>query len=161
MDCSVSAFFALYFCYRLLERNEQDISISRAEHKVIYAYEAGEELTVENARKHMSCHPRCRDKFSSNSNGHQHNGLYNDSEGVDFFLTSCCHVLPLIPVIAGLSYEVLRLSAKMKDNPLMNFLIMPGLLLQRLTAKEPDDKQIEVAITALKEVLKLEAENAA
>jgi uncharacterized protein YqhQ len=67
--------------------------------------------------------------------------------------------LVLIPVIAGLSYELLRLSAKITDNPLLNILVLPGLMLQRLTTREPDDAQIEVAIAAVQEVLKLEEGN--
>ena len=63
----------------------------------------------------------------------------------------------LLPLLAGVSYEVLKLSSRLKDNPLMGIIILPGLLLQRMTAKEPDDSQIEVAIAALKEVLKMEA----
>ena len=91
-----------------------------AEHKVIYAYEAGEELTVENARKHMSCHPRCGTSFLL---------IVMVISIMVFimipkewtFVDKLLSRIALIPVIAGLSYEVLRLSAKMKDNPLMNF----------------------------------------
>jgi uncharacterized protein YqhQ len=61
--------------------------------------------------------------------------------------------LILIPLIAGISYEILKLSAKMEHNLLMHFLIQPGLLLQRLTTREPDEAQIEVAVRALREVL--------
>ncbi len=68
--------------------------------------------------------------------------------------------LVLIPLIAGLSYEFLRLSAKMKQNALMHMLILPGLMLQRLTTREPDEAQIEVAVKALEEVLALEEANA-
>lgn len=131
-----------------------------AEHKVIFAFEAGEELTVDNARKHTPYHPRCGTSFLL---------IVMVISIMVFimipkewtFVDKLLSRIALIPLIAGISYEVLRLSAKMKDNLFMNFLIMPGLLLQRLTAKEPDDKQIEVAITALKEVLKFEAGNAA
>lgn len=131
-----------------------------AEHKVIYAYEAGEELTVEHAKKYTPYHPRCGTSFLM---------IVMVISIMVFimipkewsFVDKLLSRIALIPVIAGLSYEALRLSAKMKDNPFMNFLIMPGLLLQRLTAKEPDDRQIEVAITALKEVLKFEASNVA
>jgi uncharacterized protein YqhQ len=66
----------------------------------------------------------------------------------------------LIPLVAGSSFELLRLSAKMKDNVFMGLAIQPGLLLQRLTTREPDDAQLEVAISALSEVLKLEEEHA-
>jgi uncharacterized protein YqhQ len=66
--------------------------------------------------------------------------------------------LVLIPIIAGVSYETLKLSAKMKDNQLVGILIVPGLILQALTTREPDDDQIQVAIHALEEVLAMEKE---
>jgi uncharacterized protein YqhQ len=68
--------------------------------------------------------------------------------------------LVLIPLIAGISYELLKLSAKMEHNFIMHLLIQPGLFLQRLTTREPDESQIEVAVEALQEVLKLEDANA-
>lgn len=66
----------------------------------------------------------------------------------------------LIPLIAGISYEFLKLSAKIKNNPIVKILIQPGLMLQKLTTREPDESQIEVAIKALEEVLRLEESNA-
>jgi uncharacterized protein YqhQ len=125
-----------------------------AEHKVIYAYEAGEECTVENARKHKPYHPRCGTSFLL---------IVMIISIVTFmfipqdwsFLEKLIARIILLPVLAGISYEVLKLSSKLKDNPLIGILILPGLLLQRLTAKEPDDSQIEVAIAALNETLKM------
>lgn len=67
--------------------------------------------------------------------------------------------LVLIPAIAGLSFEFLRFSSKMKDSALIRILIQPGLLMQRLTTREPDDSQIEVAVRALEEVLVIEEKN--
>jgi uncharacterized protein YqhQ len=64
--------------------------------------------------------------------------------------------LVLLPLIAGLSYEFIRYSAKKRGNPLIEFLILPGLLLQRLTTREPSDDQIEVAIRAMSEALAME-----
>ncbi len=130
-----------------------------AEHKVIHAYEQGKELTVENARGYSTRHPRCGTSFLmivmvmsilifSVIPQHWH------------FLYKFLARLVLIPVIAGSSFELLKLSARLKDNPVMGLMIKPGLLLQRLTTREPDDAQIEVAITALNEVLRLEEENA-
>ncbi len=126
-----------------------------AEHKVIYAFEAGEECTVENARKYLPFHPRCGTSFLL---------IVMIISIVTFmfipqewtFLEKLLARIILLPALAGISYEVLRLSAKLKNNPFMSILILPGLLLQRMTAKEPDDSQIEVAIAALKEVLKLD-----
>lgn len=127
-----------------------------AEHKVIYAYEAGEECTVENARKHVPYHPRCGTSFLL---------IVMIVSIVTFmfipqewsFVEKLLARIVMLPLLAGFSYEVLRLSSKLKDNPLMGILIFPGLLLQRMTAKEPDDSQIEVAIAALSEVLKMDA----
>jgi uncharacterized protein YqhQ len=130
-----------------------------AEHKVIHAYEEGLELTVENARKHSPLHPRCGTSFLM---------IVMVVSILVFsfipqywpFLYKFLSRVVLIPIIAGTSFELLKLSAKMKDNPVMNAMIQPGLLLQRLTTREPDDSQLEVAIMALEEVLKLEEEHA-
>lgn len=63
---------------------------------------------------------------------------------------------PLIPVIAGVSYEVLRLTAKLSNSKLFSFLSAPGMFLQRLTAKHPDDSQLEVGVVSLLQVMELE-----
>jgi uncharacterized protein YqhQ len=126
-----------------------------AEHKVIYTFEAGEECTVENARKYEPYHPRCGTSFLL---------IVMIISIVTFmfipqewtFVEKLLARIVLLPVLAGISYEVLKLSARLKNNPFMSILISPGLMLQRMTAKEPDDSQIEVAIAALKEVLKIE-----
>ncbi len=131
-----------------------------AEHKVIHAYEEGRELTIDNAREYSTLHPRCGTSFLL---------IVMVVSILVFsfipqhwpFLYKFLSRIVFIPLIAGFSFEFLKLSAKWKDNPVMNFLIKPGLLLQRLTTKEPDDVQIEVALSALKEVLILEDENAA
>lgn len=131
-----------------------------AEHKVIYAYEAGEALTVENAKKYKPYHPRCGTSFLlivmviSIL-------VFSTIPQTWSFAGKAASRLVLIPLIAGVSYEVLRLSAKMKHNPLMGVVVLPGLLLQRLTVREPDAAQIEVALTAMSEVLKLEGADAA
>jgi uncharacterized protein YqhQ len=125
-----------------------------AEHKVIYAYEANEELTIENAKKYRPYHPRCGTSFLL---------IVMVISIIVFlaipqdwtFMEKLISRLMLIPAIAGISYEVLRFSAKKKDDRFMGLLILPGLLLQRLTVREPDDSQIEVAVTAMKEVLTL------
>lgn len=130
-----------------------------AEHKVIYAYEAGEALTVENAKKYTPYHPRCGTSFLL---------IVMVVSILVFslipqtwsFAAKALSRMVLIPLIAGVSYEVLRLSARMKNHPLMGMIVLPGLLLQRLTVREPDAAQIEVALTAMQEVLKLEGEAA-
>lgn len=129
-----------------------------AEHKVIYTYEAGEDLTIENARKHKPFHPRCGTSFLL---------IVMIISIVMFilipqhwtFLEKLLARIFLVPIIAGLSYEILRFSVIFSKKGILSVLIQPGLLLQRLTVREPDDSQIEVAITALKEILKLDSHN--
>ncbi|HMK43003.1 MAG TPA: DUF1385 domain-containing protein [Dissulfurispiraceae bacterium] len=126
-----------------------------AEHKVIYAFEAKEPLTVESARKYKPFHPRCGTSFLL---------IVMMISIVTFmfipqdwpFIEKLLARIVLIPLIAGVSYETLRLSARFSEHPVMGFLVWPGLLLQRLTVREPDDSQIETAIAALNAVLKLE-----
>ncbi|MBI4690798.1 MAG: DUF1385 domain-containing protein [Nitrospirae bacterium] len=131
-----------------------------AEHKVIHAYEAGKELNVDNVRHFSPLHPRCGTSFLLIVMIISILIFSFIPQSWPFFYKFLSRLV-LIPLIAGLSYEILKLSSKMKDNAVVNLLIMPGLFLQRLTTREPDNKQIEVAITALKEVLEFEVENVA
>lgn len=127
-----------------------------AEHKVVYTWEAGEALTVENARRKQRQHPRCGTSFlmivmlvaiAAFS------VLKFDSLPLNF----CVRVL-MIPVIAGVSYEIVRASARTSARWFFSTITRPGLWLQNLTTREPDDSQLEVAIFALEESLKLEPE---
>jgi len=130
-----------------------------AEHKVIHAYEEGKDLTLENVRDNSPLHPRCGTSFLM---------IVMVFSILVFsfipqhwpFLFKFLSRIVLIPLIAGSSFEFLKFSSKWSHNPLMHLLIYPGLLLQRLTTREPDDAQLEVALSALREVLKLEEENA-
>jgi len=130
-----------------------------AEHKVIHAYEAGRELDVESVRVFSPHHPRCGTSFLlivmviSIL-------VFSFVPQIWPFWGKFLSRLILIPLIAGISYELLRLSAKMKENSVIRLMILPGLLLQKLTTREPDDSQIEVAIRAVKEVLLLEEKDA-
>jgi uncharacterized protein YqhQ len=130
-----------------------------AEHKTIHAYEAGMELTVENVKKYSPLHPRCGTSFLLIVMVVSILVFSFIPQGWPF-LYKFLSRLVLIPFIAGSSFELLKFSAKVKDRPVMRLMIQPGLLLQRLTTKEPDDSQIEVAIRALSAVLKMEEENA-
>jgi len=130
-----------------------------AEHKVIHAYEGGQELTVESVRRYSPLHPRCGTSFLMIVMVVSILIFSFIPQDWPFLYKFLARVV-LIPFIAGTSFEILKLSARWKDNPLMNLVIQPGLLLQRLTTREPDDAQIEVAISALKEVLRLEEEHA-
>lgn len=130
-----------------------------AEHKVIHAYEHGKELTIENIRQFSPLHPRCGTSFLMIVMVVSILVFSVIPQQWPFAYKFLSRII-LIPLIAGSSYELLRMSAKFKDNAVMNLLILPGLLLQRLTTREPDEAQIEVALNALLEVLKLEDEHA-
>lgn len=118
-----------------------------AEHKAIFAYEAGEGLNVENTRKYSRLHPRCGTSFLL------------IVVVVSIFVFAFLGLEPLwwrilsrvllMPLVAGISYEVLKFSGRHAGSILCRWLITPGLLLQKLTTREPDDSQIEVAIAAL------------
>lgn len=130
-----------------------------AEHKVIHAYEAGKELTLESVRAYSPLHPRCGTSFLMIVMVVSILIFSFIPQYWPFIYKFLARVV-LIPLIAGTSFELLKLSAKWKDNAFMNLMIQPGLLLQRLTTREPDDAQLEVAISALREVLVLEEEHA-
>ncbi|MBR4111206.1 MAG: DUF1385 domain-containing protein [Clostridia bacterium] len=123
-----------------------------AEHKSIFCYENGEELTVENVKKYTRFHPRCGTSFL----------LFVMVVSILVFsvmgrfesrLLNVLIRIALMPVIAGLSYEIIRFAGKNVDNKWVSWLSKPGLWLQRLTTREPDEKQIEVAIASLKAVI--------
>jgi uncharacterized protein YqhQ len=124
------------------------------EHKVIHAYENRRELTVNSVKDYSPLHPRCGTSFLlivMIISMFTFSFIPQEWSFTYKFLLR----LIFIPLIAGLSFEFLKLSSRMKNNPIMHVLIQPGLLLQRLTTREPDDAQIEVAIRALEEVLKI------
>jgi uncharacterized protein YqhQ len=126
-----------------------------AEHKVIGAFEAGEPLTVENARKYTCVHPRCGTSFLMVVMVLSIM-LFSIIPGTWPLWAKAASRVVLLPVIAGLSYEFIKYSAKKRGSRVMEALIYPGLLLQRLTTREPSDDQLEVAIKAMDEALALE-----
>jgi uncharacterized protein YqhQ len=128
-----------------------------AEHKAINAYEAGEELQPEIVQRYSQIHPRCGTAFL----------LWVMVIAIFVFAffgrpawywLIATRIL-LLPVIAGLAYELIRFAGKHQDNRILMSLLAPGMWLQRLTTREPSLDQIEVSIRALKEVLSLEAKD--
>jgi uncharacterized protein YqhQ len=126
-----------------------------AEHKAINAYEAGEELEPETVQRYSLIHPRCGTAFL----------LWVMVIAIFVFAffgrptwywLIATRIL-LLPVIAGLAYELIRFAGKHSDNPILMTLLAPGLWLQRLTTREPSLDQLEVSIRALKGVLSLES----
>jgi len=125
-----------------------------AEHKSIFTFEAGEELTVENVRKYSCLHPRCGTSFLLIVMLVSILVFSLIPKLWPFYFKAGSRVV-LLPIIAGLSYEVLKWTAKHDSHPLVKMVIAPGLCLQRLTTREPDDSQIEVAIRSMNEALEL------
>lgn len=121
-----------------------------AEHKAIYCYESGEELTVENTRKFTTLHPRCGTSFMFIVM--MVSMLIFSLFGWNNLLIRVISRLALLPLVAGISYEIIKLAGK-SNSPIMNLVSYPGMMMQKLTTIEPDDSQIEVAIEALKNVL--------
>lgn len=141
-----------------------------AEHKTIAAYEAGEELTVENVKKHIRFHPRCGTSFIFlvlavsilvtsivPINSEYFIQWLGASKFIADLLRVVCKVL-LLPFIVGISYEIIRLAGRY-DNILTRIISAPGLAMQRLTTKEPDSGQIECAIAAITPCLPKEGED--
>jgi uncharacterized protein YqhQ len=122
-----------------------------AEHKTIFAYEAGQPLTLESVRAYTTHHPRCGTSFLLI--------VVVVSIIVFLFLGRPDNVgerflrFLFIPVIGGISYEIIKLSGKKHHSKVARFFLAPGLWLQRITTKEPSDDQLEVALVALKSAL--------
>ena len=122
-----------------------------AEHKAVNCYEAGEKLTPKNCRKFTTAHRRCGTTFLilvliiSIL-------IFSLITSPQWYIKLIGRIL-LLPVIIGVSYEVLKLGAKYEKNIILRIISAPGLWLQKLTTKQPDDKQVEVAIKSLKKVL--------
>lgn len=125
-----------------------------AEHKTINTYEANEELTVENARKHTTFHPRCGTSFLF---------FVVIVSAVMFSFLKYENVwdrllsrIVLLPLVAGVSYEIIKFTGRHQDFWLWRWLSAPGKWLQMLTTRQPDDSQLEVAIVSLQTVLRSE-----
>jgi len=144
----------IFLTYIILISNMKDIQrvfqYHGAEHKTIHCYENNEELTVENVKKYSRLHPRCGTSFLL---------IVMIVSIIVFSFVSWENVwirliyrLLLLPLVAGISYELLKFAGR-SENKVVCVLRQPGMLLQKLTTREPDDSQIEVAIEALKNVL--------
>jgi uncharacterized protein YqhQ len=150
----VAIFIAYLLLISLLPDLKRVFQYHAAEHKAINAYEAGDELEPETVARHSLLHVRCGTAFL----------LYVMVIAIfvfaffgrpDWHWLIASRIL-LLPVIAGIAYEVIRFAGKHSTNPALRALLAPGLWLQRLTTREPSLDQIEVSIRALREVLRLE-----
>ena len=146
--------FIIFLGYLILCSQIKDIKrvfkYHGAEHKAIFCYEAGQELTVENVKKHSRLHPRCGTSFI----------VVMLTVGIligffipfeNSFIRSIVRIL-CVPILVALGYEIIRLCGKY-DNKFTRIISKPGLWMQKITTKEPDNEMIEVAIKALVEVI--------
>lgn len=150
---------AFFFAYVLAIAQMPDIrrvfEYHGAEHKVVHGVEKEAALTVDGVRHFPTIHPRCGTNFIAIA--------------ICVAIVLLCFLnfdqpllrfglrLAVLPVVAAIAYEVLRLAGRFSDTALMRVVIAPGVLLQRITTREPDSEQIDVALTAMKEVVALEA----
>lgn len=144
--------FLLYlFAITFFEDIRRVFEYHGAEHKSVYTYENGKDLTVDEARQYSTLHPRCGTAFLM---------IVLIVAILVFSLVGNPALwikigsrILLLPVVAGVSYEILQFSGKHADNKFLRPFLYPGLMLQRITTSEPDDDQLEVALEALKSVV--------
>ena len=147
-------FLIMIFSFSLLKDIRRVFQYHGAEHKTVFTWEAGLPLTVANARPQPRQHPRCGTSFLMVVmlvSIVLFSVIKFDSLLFNFLVR-----LALMPIVAGLSYEIIRLSARKESGWVFKSITLPGVWLQNITTQEPDDQQLEVAIEALKESLKLE-----
>jgi len=147
-------FLIMIVSFSLLKDIRRVFEYHGAEHKTVFTWEKGLDLTVANARVQPRQHPRCGTSFLMVVM--LVSIVLFSIVRFDSLLLNFLVRIVLIPVVAGLSYEIIRLSARKESGAFFKIITRPGVWLQNVTTKEPDDSQLEVALEALKESLKLE-----
>ena len=146
---------AIFLSYILLVSQMKDIKrvfmYHGAEHKTIAAYENGDELTVENARENSRLHPRCGTSFLIFVMIISVIVFMLIPKGLTWYNRALFKIL-LLPVVAGVSYEIIKFAGR-HENWFTKIISKPGMWLQYITTREPDDSQLEVAIASMKAVL--------
>ncbi|MDZ7820952.1 MAG: DUF1385 domain-containing protein [Candidatus Marinimicrobia bacterium] len=151
-------FFLLYLVIISLMKDVRRLfSYHGAEHKTIYAFESGEELTTENIKKYSRFHPRCGTSFLFITMINiiiiyaiLDAAVIYATQSPLTIQTRLLYHLPFIPVVMGLGYEVLKFSSRHMDRWYVSWMTRPGLWLQRITTREPDEEMIECAVAALR-----------
>ena len=149
----LAIFLAFLFALSRLKDIRRVFEYHGAEHKVVFNFESGQELSVKNAQRFLTWHPRCGTSFL----------MVVMLVAIAVYAlvpfagfgTQFVARIALLPIIAGVSYEIIRYTAKHQSGVFM-LMARPGLWLQRITTKEPDDSQVEVAILALRRALDYE-----
>ena len=149
-------FLLFMYALSLMKDIHRVFEFHGAEHRVVFNFESGKPVTVPNAQRFTTFHPRCGTSFlfvviivSI---------VFYTFIPFDGFLAKLLSRIVLLPVIAGVSYELIRFAAK-RQGTLWSALVAPGLWLQKITTKEPSDDQLEIAIHALDKAMELEKEH--
>ena len=167
-NLSSGAFRILFFIiYLFLISKINDVSrlfqYHGAEHKVVYNFESGKDISIKNAKSFSTLHPRCGTSFMFIV---LLSAIFVfavvDTITIYFFgkislATRLLSHLPLIPFVSGVGYEVIKITSK-SESIIFKILKKPGLLLQNITTREPDDKMLEVSIAAIKDAFRDEYE---
>jgi len=150
--CIRLGIFICFLCSTLFMEDMRRVYMYHgAEHKTVFAWEHGQELTVENIKNFSTRHPRCGTSFI----------LFVmivsiivfSLLGRPDFLHRVIYKIILLPVVSGIAYEAIRFTGKHRSWQWVQLLSWPGLMLQKITTREPSDDQIEVAIAAMKKVV--------
>lgn len=151
-------FILMIFSMSFLKDIRRVFEYHGAEHKTVFTWENNLSLTIAHARTQSRLHPRCGTSFLMVVMLVAI-ALFSVVKFDEMWLNLVVRIL-LLPLVAGISYEIIRLAAKKESSFIFKFMTFPGLMLQKITTQEPDDDQLEVAIEALNESLKLEPETA-
>ena len=156
-------FFVVYvWLISLMKDVKRIFEYHGAEHKSVYAYEKNSDLQIEDVQKNSTLHPRCGTSFIffvlliSILIFSIIDTIVSKYIAPPSTLVRLGYHLLLIPLISGISYEVLRLSGKKINHPFVKIMTAPGLALQRITTQPPDDEQVEVAVIAMKCALEMD-----
>ncbi len=160
----VVAFFLYVWAISRIRDIQRVFAYHGAEHKTIHAYEGGLPLDAEVIQRHTTMHVRCGTSFLlmvmliailvfSVVPVRAVTDLLGTDHRMITLLVAISFRILLLPFIAGLAYEVIRWAGKQPENPVVRVVLWPGLQLQRMTTREPDDSMVEIAVTAMKRVV--------
>jgi uncharacterized protein YqhQ len=153
----VTIFLVYILSISMLKDIRRIFAYHGAEHKVVYTWEAREDLTVENARRHSTLHPRCGTSFLIFVMVVSILVFSIVPASYPFWVKAASRLV-FLPLIAGIAYELIRFTAKFPRSPFVRPLLWPGLGFQLLTTRQPDDDMLSVAIRALSEARDLSEE---
>ena len=168
----VAAFFIYIWAISRMKDIQRVFAYHGAEHKTIHAYERGLPLDAEIIQRHQTMHVRCGTSFLlmvmviailvfSLIPVKAVTGLLGTDHRIITLLVAISFRILLLPLIAGLAYEVIKWAGKAPDNPVVKVVLWPGLQLQRMTTREPEDSMVEVAVVAMNAVIACEEREAA